>query len=68
MSIPEGFLQKLRSADERKEAHDPVRELLCDFLQLAIDDYIAATRSKEDTPGGGYTKTHQSESIPGWGT
>lgn len=38
MSIPEEFLQKLRSADERKEAHDPVRELLCDFLQLAIDD------------------------------
>lgn len=46
MSVLEELLQKLKSADlsaeaqagERREAHEPARELLCDFLQLAIDD------------------------------
>lgn len=38
MSVPEELAQKLKAADDRRETPDPIRELLCDFLQLAIDD------------------------------
>ncbi len=38
MNVPEELAQKLKSAEEKREAANPIKELLCDFLQLAIDD------------------------------
>lgn len=38
MRVAEELLQKLKPADEKREERCPERELLCDFLQLAIDD------------------------------
>jgi hypothetical protein len=42
MGIHEELAQKHKSADERREAHNPIRGLLCYFLELAIDDLHSA--------------------------
>ena len=42
MGIHEELAQKHKSADERREAHNPIRGLLCYFLELAIGDLDSA--------------------------
>jgi hypothetical protein len=42
MGIHEELAQKHKSADERRDAHNPIRKLLCYFLELAIDDLDSA--------------------------